>query len=351
MELADLRIPDSERLLIQAVGELDLKPGHILTTSQGRGQLAAHARELFAEATITVHFIDQFPAEETSELFDSAGIKAEVVCLPDLPEGMADLVLLPLARGGDSELARDLLQEGYERLNPGGTLLTAVDNKKDTWLHHEVEKLNKSLTPTSTKQGMIYRTKKSGSLKRHRDFSFEYAFRDGEQLVKLVSRPGVFSHRKLDVGARALIETMQIKPGERVFDIGCGCGAVGLAAVLRAEGVHAHGVDSNARAVESALRGAQLNGIADRFTAELHTNGGSVAKGTFDVAVGNPPYFSNFKIAEIFLQGSRKALRPGGRIHMVTKQAEWFEARCGQLFKQVELHDHRGYTIVSAIRD
>ena len=34
-----------------------------------------------------------------------------------------------------------------------------------------------------------------------RNFQAEYAFRDSGNLVKVVTRPGVFSHRELDLGA------------------------------------------------------------------------------------------------------------------------------------------------------
>jgi 16S rRNA (guanine1207-N2)-methyltransferase len=170
-------------------------------------------------------------------------------------------------------------------------------------------------------------------------------------LIQAFSRPGVFSHRRLDVGARVLMETMRIEPGIFVLDIGCGCGAVGLAAAKRAEGVRVHAIDSNARAIASTLRGAMLNDFSG-ITAFQTADGSLVAgeqdlSGQFDVAVGNPPYFSHYQIAEIFLQAARKGLRPGGRVWMVTKHTEWMVARMEQLFTEVEPKEVRGYTVVS----
>ena len=66
------------------------------------------------------------------------------------------------------------------------------------------------------------------------------------------------------------------------------------------------------------------------------------------LAVGNPPYYSHYKIAEIFMQSAKKALKPGGRVMFVTKKTDWFVARMGQLFKNVKVQNSRTYFVVSA---
>jgi 16S rRNA G1207 methylase RsmC len=348
MSLDDLRIPSSERLLVAALDEFDGRPARVLCTSLGRGQIAVDLAERFPKAAVTCAFLDLYPAGETRELLAEQGSGVTVVCSSDLPGDEVDLCVLPVARGGEAELSRDLLQQGLDRLRVGGTLLAAVDNRKDVWLQHEIEKLQKGVTRMPSRWGVAYRLTKKGPLKRLRDFRCEFAFRDGERLVKAVSRPGVFSHRKLDVGARAMLEAMEVKPGMKVLDMGCGSGAVGLAAALRAEGVTVHGVDSTARAVECLLAGAELNGISDRVTAQHEAEGKVTGKESFDLAVGNPPYYSHYTIAELFLQGAKRGLKPGGEVLMVTKNAEWFVARMGQLFEDVATLDVRGYVVVTA---
>src|SRR5947207_7677833 len=47
------------------------------------------------------------------------------------------------------------------------------------------------------------------------------------------SRPGVFAYGRFDEGARALVETMVIEPGDKILDVGCGCGTNGILAVRR----------------------------------------------------------------------------------------------------------------------
>lgn len=356
-DLKDLKLPISERLAVNACATVNAR--RALCKTVGRGQCAASLAEQLPEAEVTCHFLDLYPAEDSMDLTQSLP-NMNIICSPDLPREEIDLFVLPVSRGGEAELTRDWLQQGYDLLVDGGQLIATVDNPKDVWLHHEIEKLGKNLDRTPKRHGVVYRMKKVKPLKRLRDFSCQFAFRDGENLVEAVTRPGVFSHRRLDVGARVLIEAMEIQAGESVLDIGCGCGAVGLAAALRAPGVRAHSIDSNARAVQCAEVGAQLNEVTT-LTTGLTADGDLQAidpetgnevdlAGTFDLAAGNPPYFSHHQIAEIFLQTALRGLRPGGRVLMVTKHAEWLIARMEQLFDDVVPADARGYTIVSGIQ-
>lgn len=356
-DLKDLKLPISERLAVNACATVTAR--RALCKTVGRAQCAAALAEKLPDAEVTCHFLDLYPAEDSMELTRSLP-NVNVICSPDLPREEIDLFVLPVSRGGEAELTRDWLQQGYDLLVDGGLLIATVDNPKDVWLHHEIEKLGKNLDRTPKRHGVVYRLKKIKALKRRRDFSCQFAFRDGETLVQAVTRPGVFSHRRLDLGARVLIEAMDVREGDSVLDIGCGSGAVGLAAALRVPGVRVHCIDSNARAVQCAEVGAQLNeittlttgltadgdlSVTDPQTRETHD-----LTGTFDLAAGNPPYFSHHQIAEIFLQTARRGLRPGGRVLMVTKHAEWLVARMEQLFDEVTPAEARGYTVVSGIQ-
>ncbi len=347
MALDDLHTPSAERLLITALDELDVDVDQAVVTSLGRAQLAHEISQRISDAVVKCWFLDLYPAQETRELLAEQGSGVEVVCAADLPPEPCDLAAIPISRGGERELSRDLLQQAFDRLRVGGVLIAAVDNPKDVWLQHEIEKLQKGVTRSPSRWGVAYRIVKQKPLKKLKEFRFEFAFRDGPQLVRAVSRPGVFSHRELDLGARALLETMTVGPGERVLDMGCGCAPVGLAAALRAGEVQVHAIDSNARAIACALEGAELNGVSERFTIAHNATGRVADPHVFDLVVGNPPYYSQFTIAELFLQTARRALRPGGEVRMVTKQAEWFVARMKQLFLDVTEQETRGYMVIT----
>jgi 16S rRNA (guanine1207-N2)-methyltransferase len=142
---------------------------------------------------------------------------------------------------------------------------------------------------------------------------------------------------------------MEIEAGDRVLEMGCGCGAVSFAAALRAENVHVRAVDSNARAVECTTLGANLNGLGSIDV--VHSASGPLCDpATFDVVVANPPYYAGLRIARFFLQAGYDALRSGGRIYVVTKQPNWYEENMSDWFQDLTIGPSKEYWIAAGRR-
>ena len=137
------------------------------------------------------------------------------------------------------------------------------------------------------------------------------------------SRPGVFTYGRMDDGACALIEVAAVRPGDRIVDLGCGTGAVGVLAGVRAGPTGSVTfLDSNVRAVALAEINAKANRLPNvSVFADAELNG--PPSNHFDLALANPPYYwRNSGIARLFVQGAHRLLRPGGRLYVVTKQAD-----------------------------
>jgi ribosomal protein L11 methyltransferase len=85
---------------------------------------------------------------------------------------------------------------------------------------------------------------------------------------------------------RLLLEELaaRITGGERVLDVGCGSGVLGLGA-LRLGASSAVGVDIDPPSIDATRRNAGLNGFEDRMRATLAPL--SQVEGTFDVVVAN----------------------------------------------------------------
>lgn len=370
-----LKVPPAEQLLIDelpAIAEM-----RILCTSLGRGQFAAAALRQRPDAQIVLHELDLYLADqarrflaeqsvggageaesggETSatgepatEAIPARAGGVEVVCSADFPEGDFELAALPIDQRGEAELTREFLQTAHDRIRVGGRLIAAIANSEDQWLHDELRKLFPKVTRRPFKRGVLYLATKTGPIRKRKYFESEFMFRDGERLFRAVSRPGVFNHRSLDGGARALMNTMQIAEGARVVDLGCGSGVVALAAACRAPGVAVTAIDSSARAIECTARGAAMNDLTN-VTTVLNAEGETGAPATFDLVLGNPPYYSDYRIAEIFLQGARRALKPGGKVLIVTKALAWYEERMPELFDNVRRNPHKLYTVLEGTR-
>ena len=113
-------------------------------------------------------------------------------------------------------------------------------------------------------------------------------------------------------------------PAGRVLDLGCGSGCVALAAAASVGAERVLAVDSSARAIECVTRGAELNALPS-IVGELNPTGCFDAPGTFDHVLANPPYYANFRIAQLFVEAARRALKPDGRLTIVTKSPEWYQ--------------------------
>lgn len=365
-------VPSKEGLLL---GVLDDVVGRrVLCTSSNRGQFAAAVAGRSPDFQVTCFFPDVYLAKQAREEIACRPGIVSILCETDFPEGPFDTVAMPFRKNGEAELTRELLQQAHERLEIGGRLIVSTDNPLDNWLHDQLQLLFGKITKRPEPRGVVYLATKTEPLRRVREFTAQFAFRDGKQLIHAFSRPSVFSHRKLDVGARALLEATAanraVQPGSRILDLGCGSGTVGLALALRKPGVHVHAVDSNPRALQCTLKGAEANGIKvvdqpanpsrvgqavpeddpSMLSIQLDDSGHVRYPSTFDLVLANPPYYSNWAITAIFVEAAARALKTGGRLFLVTKSPNWYRNNLPFVLSDVQFETVRDYTIVTATK-
>ena len=322
--------------------------------------LASALRELRPDLKFTFFTTEHF-FYRTLQAFHADTIVGSdtisIVCAADLPEQEFDEVVFPTLAGDSSELAQDLMQAAHQRLRPGGRLFASTNNPKDRWVQSQLKTLFSKVDTQKHKQGTSCIATKSNPLKKEKGFRARFAFRQGERLAYVESRPGVFCHRRVDAGGRALIRSIELlkaKDGQpeflpqRIVDMGCGAGPVAVAAAIEYPTAVILGVDSDARAIECTQRSAELNEITTIQTL-LTSDGILPEPGSWDLLLGNPPYYSDYRISELFMQAARTGLREGGRIHIVSKLLEWHQARMEQLFADVTQHVISEYTVFTAV--
>jgi 16S rRNA (guanine1207-N2)-methyltransferase len=170
----------------------------------------------------------------------------------------------------------------------------------------------------------------------------------------LVSKPGIFAWGRLDDGTEALVRAMEIGAGDAVLDLGCGTGLAGLAAARRAPRGQVVLVDADARAVESACRTLEVNGIAGGEVL-LSDCASAVLERRFDRVITNPPFHQgvgvDYEVACQFVRDAARVLRPGGRLFLVANRFLRYGDLVRETFGNVATaHADNRYHVLVAVR-
>ena len=320
------------------------------------------SKELLA-GDVTCHTLDIYHRHAIEKVWH-----AKAVCTPHLPEGPWDVVKFktgPKLMSG--ELSLDLLQEIHRLLTKEDKAAEAkgdatfLSREKD-WRHRFVLDF---VGRERDRNDLLDKIRDDP--KRVRDFSSKwFASVPGGPKLEFTSFPGCFCHRRLDEGGLALAEVVtrdlaaaatrgECREGEeelRLLDMGCGCGLVGFLVATSPRNprpVSPVLVDSHSRAVEAA----ELNAKAFGVEAEvILADNGTPARmdGTFDLFVGNPPYYSDYRIADVFLETAARALKPGGVCYTVCKNAAGLEPVQLRYFPKVEVIKRRNYAVLKSVK-
>lgn len=306
-----------------------------------------HCLDALAGIETTCYQMDLHQAERLQADLAERQMPAKVVTaadLWDLPADFQTVLYLP-PRAGERELKIDMIEQAFHILRPHGTLVVWSSYAADPFFPNLLKKIfGRVHAPHVDGETVLWCQRDGDRPRRRHEVTFQARIAGGPS-CRFVSRPGTFSYGRFDNGARALAETMQVRPGDHVLDLGCGCGTNG---VFAAQQAGAEGritfVDSNIRAVALADLNARNNGVA-AFQAVATSRVEGLPEDSFDVVLANPPYYANTAIARLFIERSRALLKPDGRFFLVTKQVEDIADLMMETFEDVEAMMHRGYTI------
>lgn len=299
---------------------------------------------------VVCYQMDLYQADRLREELAQVNCPAQVVTAPDLWDLPATFqtVLYPAPQTGERHLKLDIVEQAFHILRPRGMLVVLSPYEADQFFPDVLKKIYRRVHTPLVQGGTVLWCRRDGDRARRRhEMTFQARIGEGPSL-RFLSRPGVFSYGQLDDGARALIETMTIQPGERVLDLGCGCGTNGIFAARQSgpTGTTTF-IDSNVRACALTEFNAQANGLT-AYQVVASSTLLEPKPGNWDVVLANPPYYAQASIARLFIERAKGLLHPDGRLYLVTKQADQVGPIMAETFGVTEAVSRRGYTILCA---
>ncbi|WP_346620950.1 methyltransferase [Blastococcus montanus] len=136
-----------------------------------------------------------------------------------------------------------------------------------------------------------------------------------------------FAGTKIDIGTRALLRSLPEMDGtaRTAVDLGCGTGVLATLLVRSRPELRVLAVDQSAAAVASAAATAAANGVADRVDVVRDDAAATVADGSIDLVVCNPPFHVGAAVvttaADRLFAAAARVLRPGGELWAVYNSA------------------------------
>ena len=294
--------------------------------------------------------MDLVQAERLESELARDQIPARVVTSADLWDLPAEFqtVVYPIDEGGERELKLDVVEQAYHVLKPRGCLVVLSPYLQDDLFPAVLKKtFGKSHIPIEAKGQVIWAQRGKDHPRRRHEVTF-HANVAGDGPLPFLSRPGVFTYGRMDVGARALLEVAKIRTGDRILDLGCGCGTNGIFAGRRAGPTgRVTFIDSNLRAVALAEHNARTHALPN-FEVLTAVESRRLQPGSFDVVLANPPYYAQDSIAQAFIDQALPLLRPRGRFYLVTKKWETVGPMAAECFGRTEVMHVRDYGVVVA---
>lgn len=161
------------------------------------------------------------------------------------------------------------------------------------------------------------------------------------------TEPGLFSPGAVDRGTLAMLSEAEFSENDRVLDLGCGYGAVGIYAAKRIGEANVVMCDVSEEAVAAARGNAIRNGVP---AVDIRVSDGfdRLPDGEFTLILSNPPYHTDFSVAKRFIEGGFRRLSLGGTMVMVTKRLDWYKNKFTSVFGGVRVAERDGYYVFTA---
>lgn len=168
----------------------------------------------------------------------------------------------------------------------------------------------------------------------------------GIELV-LQTNEEVFSPGAVDRGTKAMLSFVNFASEDKVLDLGCGCGVVGILAAKQIGAEKVVMCDVSENAVNLSRLNAEANDVGE-VTIRQSDGLKEISETGFTLILSNPPYHTDFAVAKGFIEDGFKKLIAGGKMVMVTKRLDWYRNKLSSVFGGVSVKEKDGYYVFFA---
>jgi len=157
----------------------------------------------------------------------------------------------------------------------------------------------------------------------------------------------IFSPLNIDKGTLAMLSVADFSGTDKVLDLGCGYGVVGIYAAKQIGARNVVMSDIDKKCVELSKKNANYNGVGE--IPVVFSNGlNNINDNDFTMILSNPPYHSDFSVPKHFIEKGFNRLKIGGKMLMVTKRKEWYKNKLIAIFGGVKINEIDDYYVFCA---
>ena len=159
--------------------------------------------------------------------------------------------------------------------------------------------------------------------------------------------PSVFSPHSIDTGTLAMLSVVDFLPHDKVLDLGCGYGVVGILAGKLIGEENVIMCDVSEQAIECTNKNLNLNNVPN-IRIRLSDGYKDIEETNFTLILSNPPYHADFSVPKHFIEVGFKKLILGVKLVMVTKRLDWYKNKLTSVFGGVKIYEINGYYVFVA---
>lgn len=167
--------------------------------------------------------------------------------------------------------------------------------------------------------------------------------------MKFSTSEELFSPKDIDKGTLDMLSVVDFNNNDKVLDLGCGYGIVGILAAKIIGAGKVFMLDKVNTAVQYAKNNAVLNNVSEVNVCQSDGFQNLYEK-DFTLILSNPPYHADFTVPKEFIEKGFNRLAIGGKMYMVTKRKEWYRNKLISVFGGVKVWEIEDYFVFMAVK-